>query len=194
MSYKFGKVDVVVNKDSVETTMGKLVHRTALSETDATREAAKATGYGNDVRRYEVERLLLHTFLAQALGWDESPYLQVRAAGTVVKSNTPLAERLHHEPRYVMAFQRFMNGGPEVNPPSLLFRQPSVLDLGALLLQAREQVRGERGNALKASEKKTEQETPPDKKVADVPAPEPQNEVPKNPATPVGHTNAEPEK
>ena len=75
---------------------------------------AAEMGYGADTARMSREHEILHTFLAEALGYGSSPTLWAVAHGQTGPV-APVWEQQQEE-EWVLAFQTYLNGGP-LTPP-----------------------------------------------------------------------------
>lgn len=104
----------------------------APEENEEYRGKAARFGYGDDVAAMSREHEVLHTFLAEALGYGSSPTLWAVAHGQQ-GGVAPVWEQ-EDEESCVLAFQSYLNGGP-VSPELERFTQHG-LDLKTLHQEA----------------------------------------------------------
>lgn len=80
---------------------------------DEYRAKAARYGYGNELGALSREHEILHTFLAEALGYGSSPTLWAVAHDQT--NVAPIWEQ-EEEETWVLAFQNYLNGGPPTEP------------------------------------------------------------------------------
>ena len=102
-------------------------------ESDGYRALAADMGYGPDTAALSREHEILHTFLAEALGYGSSPTLWAVAHGQTGKV-APRWEQ-EEEEAWVLAFQTYLNGGPAAPPLERLSERG--LDLEELRAEAK---------------------------------------------------------
>ena len=106
-------------------------------DSDAYRANALALGYGTDTASLSRDHEILHTFLAEALGYGSSPTLWA-VAHNFEAQTAPIWEQ-EEEETWTLAFQSFLRGGPKT---AGLQRLTDVgLDVEALRSDARRLLR-----------------------------------------------------
>ena len=81
-------------------------------DSDAYRANASALGYGTDTAALSRDHEILHTFLAEALGYGSSPTLWA-VAHNFEAQTAPVWEQ-EEEEAWTLAFQSFLRGGPKI--------------------------------------------------------------------------------
>ena len=102
-------------------------------ETEAYRALAAELGYGADLAALSREHEVVHTFLAEALGFGSSPTLWAVAHGQAGEV-APVWEQ-EEEEAVVLAFQTYLHGGRVAGPLEGLAAEG--LDVAALREEAR---------------------------------------------------------
>jgi len=103
---------------------------------DEYRGKAARYGYGDDLESLSRDHEILHTFLAEALGYGASPTLWAVAHGQ--QNVAPIWEQVEEE-AWTLAFQTYLQGGPPTEPLRRL--TDAGLDLETLRAQARRLLR-----------------------------------------------------
>jgi len=103
---------------------------------DEYRGKAARYGYGDDLGSLSRDHEILHTFLAEALGYGASPTLWAVAHGQ--QNVAPIWEQVEEE-AWTLAFQTYLQGGPPTEPLRRL--TDAGLDLETLRAQARRLLR-----------------------------------------------------
>lgn len=101
-------------------------------DTDSYRANARHYGYGADTAAFSRDHEILHTFLAEALGFGSSPTLWAVAHGQT-EAVAPIWEQ-EEEEGWTLAFQSYLNGGEYTAPLDRL--KAAGLDVDALRSQA----------------------------------------------------------
>ena len=100
---------------------------------DRYRSLAAEMGYGGDVAALSREHEILHTWLAEALGYGSSPTLWAVAHGQ--QGQVAQVWEQEEEEEWVLAFQTYLNGGPLTPPLERLAARG--LDMEELRAEAR---------------------------------------------------------
>ena len=106
-------------------------------DSDAYRANAAALGYGTDTASLSRDHEILHTFLAEALGFGSSPTLWA-VAHNFGEQTAPIWEQ-EEEETWTLAFQSFLRGGPKT--AGLQRLTDAGLDVEALREDARRLLR-----------------------------------------------------
>lgn len=104
----------------------------APEDTEKYRKNAVLFGYGTDIEALSREHEILHTFLAEKLGFGSSPTLWAVAHGQG-DDVAPIWEQ-EEEEGWTLAFQTYLQGGPPTEPLSRL--SDANLDVAALREEA----------------------------------------------------------
>ena len=83
-------------------------------DSDSYRANAAALGYGADTASLSRDHEILHTFLAEALGYGSSPTLWAVAHN--FEGEVALLWEQEEEESWTLAFQSYLRGGPETDP------------------------------------------------------------------------------
>lgn len=102
-------------------------------DSDEYRANARLYGYGPDTAAFSRDHEILHTFLAEALGFGSSPTLWAVAHGQ--GDDVAAIWEQEEEESWTLAFQSYLNGGPYTAPLDR-FAQTGI-DAAALRAQAR---------------------------------------------------------
>jgi hypothetical protein len=139
-SYTFKHCWVNVSEDGfTETVFHDGTRVTAMPETGAEYVAKAAQyGYGSDLAALSREHEILHTFLAEARGYGSSPTLWAVAHQQQEGVCAQIWEQ-EEEETVVLAFQVYLNGGPDCE--SLRVFKDEGLDLDTLRRDAKRLMR-----------------------------------------------------
>ncbi len=118
-TYTFKHCWVHCSENYTETVFHDGTRVPAMAEhTDEYREKAAKYGYVDDIVSMSREHEILHTFLAEYLGYGSSPTLWA-LAHPHVKGVATLNEQMDEEV-HVLAFQVYLNDGPVTNDLNIL--------------------------------------------------------------------------
>lgn len=101
-------------------------------DTDSYRSNAQLYGYGTDTAAFSRDHEILHTFLAEALGFGSSPTLWAVAHGQ--SEEVAAIWEQEEEEGWTLAFQSYLNGGAYTPPLDRLNAAGSSVE--ALRVQA----------------------------------------------------------